>query len=215
MATLVGLTSSKQSTASLKSNPNSLKTQSVMAFNNLLVCAVLATAIYCATAAPTTATYKLLSERSGLFVEALANGDVRATASATGKCMHAVVHMHACDKIMTFRIRRLYIVYIYDRTYRCGVRITIAIFLFSYTVPAARFYVTWPSPGKIRFESAEYSGKYLLVQDGVLKAGVPSNDNDLFSITNIDTATFAFHISPDCYMAFDHSWSSVWCLWAH
>ena len=56
-----------------------------MAFNNLLVCAVLATAIYCATAAPTTPTYKLLSERSGLFVEALANGDVRATGSATGK----------------------------------------------------------------------------------------------------------------------------------
>ena len=65
---------------------------SIMAFNNLLVCAVLATAIYCATAAPTTIIYNLLSDRSGLFVEALANGDVRATASSTGKCMHAAVH---------------------------------------------------------------------------------------------------------------------------
>ena len=74
-----------------ESNLNSLKTQSVMAFNNLLVCAVLATAIYCATAAPTTIIYNLLSDRSGLFVEALANGDVRATASSTGKCMHAAV----------------------------------------------------------------------------------------------------------------------------
>ena len=83
-------------------------TVSIMAFNNLLFCAVLATAIYCATAAPTTAIYKLLSERSGLFVEALANGDVHATASAMGKCIPAAVHMHACDKIITFGAKVIY-----------------------------------------------------------------------------------------------------------
>ena len=124
-----------------------------MAFNTLLVCAVLATAIYCTTAAPTTVMYNLLSDRSGLFVEAIGDGAVHARASSTA--------------------------------------------------PAARFYVTWPSPGKFRFESVMYPGKYLLVDGGVLKVGVPSNDNDLFSATTIDTGTFAFHISPDCYMAFN------------
>ena len=79
-----------------------------MAYNNLLFCAILATAIYCTTAAPTTAIYKLLSECSGLFVEALANGDVHATASATGKCIPTAVHMHACDKIITFGAKVIY-----------------------------------------------------------------------------------------------------------
>ena len=74
---------------------------------------------------------------------------------------------------------------------------------FSRTAPAARFYVSWPSPGKFRFESVMYPGKYLLIDDGVLKTGVPSNDNDLFSATTIDTSTLAFHISPDCYIAFN------------
>ena len=59
-----------------------------MAFNNLLVCAVLATTIYCATAAPATVMYNLLSDRSGLFVEALADGAVHARASSTGKCSY-------------------------------------------------------------------------------------------------------------------------------
>ena len=65
-----------------------------MAFNKLLVCAVFVAAFYFASAAPT-AMYRLLSERSGLFVEALSDGDVHAKAAATGKLLQ-MTPMRGC-----------------------------------------------------------------------------------------------------------------------
>ena len=49
-----------------------LYSPSTMAFNKLLVCAVFVAAFYFASAAPM-AMYRLLSERPGLFVEALSD----------------------------------------------------------------------------------------------------------------------------------------------
>lgn len=59
------------------------------------------------------------------------------------------------------------------------------------------------------FESDYLSGQYLLVENGELRLGTPSNNNDLFlEVQTPVSSRMAFKLSsspPDCYMAFDTS----------
>ena len=163
---------------------------STMAFNKLFVCAVFVAAFYFASAAPT-AMYRLLSERSGLFVEALSDGDVHAKAAATGKLLQ-MTPMRGCKFLCHDPSGNINYSFILVHFY-------FPFFFFSFTVAATKFYLTLPEAGKFSFESVEYPGKYLLVDSGELKVGTPSNDNEKFTSTAIDTDTHAFHIPTDCY----------------
>ena len=59
------------------------------------------------------------------------------------------------------------------------------------------------------FESEYLSGQYLLIENGELSVGTPSNNNDLFQeVQTPVTSHVAFKLNsspPDCYMAFDTS----------
>ena len=66
------------------------------------------------------------------------------------------------------------------------------------------FYLSFPSPTTIRFESSYYPGVYLFInEDGVLRAGTPSNDNDVFETLAAGEKSAFRNLLSDCFIAFD------------
>ena len=80
----------------------------------------------------------------------------------------------------------------------------ITYYLCPHADPATEFYVTYPSSGHVRFESKEFPGTYLIIENQVLKCSTPSGGNDEFEIMEIVGETpSAYRLTSDCYIAFD------------
>ena len=66
------------------------------------------------------------------------------------------------------------------------------------------FYPSFPSPTTIRFESSYYPGVYLFIdEEGVLTAGTPNNDNDVFETVAAGEKSAFRNLLSDCFIAFD------------
>ena len=75
---------------------------------------------------------------------------------------------------------------------------------FYYADPASKFKPSYPSSGSVRFESSYYSNNFLIIENGVLKSGSPTNDNDIFESLAVQHAEeLAFKQGTDCFIAFN------------
>ena len=74
---------------------------------------------------------------------------------------------------------------------------------------ANQFKPSFPTPTTVRLESVLYPGVYLILDNGAVKAGSPSDGNDIFemlSADNMESVIFRSTLTSfgtDCHIAFD------------
>ena len=77
-------------------------------------------------------------------------------------------------------------------------------FYISLADPTSKFKPSYPSSGSVRFESSYYPNNYLMIHNGTLQSGSPTNDNDIFESLAVQHAEeLAFRQGTDCFIAFN------------